>query len=717
MATPPKAPKLKALAKNPKVALTVDDNAFPHKVLLVRGTARLDSVDGVVPEYAAAAERYFGPEPIDHFFTPLLLALVVGALMFVEPAAAQTAQPPQYPAYPSETPAKFETAAASFDYIRRDVMIRMRDGVKLHTVILVPKGAKGAPILFTRTPYKADDLTGHAGSAHLGPILNGYDNATEVIVEGGYIRVVQDIRGKYGSEGDYVMTRPLHGPQNPTPVDHSTDTYDTIDWLVKNVPESNGKVGILGISYDGFLPLMALVNPHPALKVAVPMNPMVDGWMGDDWFHNGAFRQQNMPYIYEQEATRANDAKWWTNHFDDYDLYMESGSAGELGRNHGLEQVGFWRKILEHPSYDAFWRDQAMDKILAAQPLKVPVMLVDSLWDQEDIYGAIAVYKAIKPKDTGNDKVFLVMGPWHHGQEIGDGSTLGALKFNSDTGLYFRREILRPFLDQYLKDGAPKADVAPVSAFETGTNSWRRLPAWPVGCASGCTVHPTPLYLSAGLKLSFVSPKSGDAAFEEYVSDPAKPVPFRARPIQPVGYGTGRSWSEWLVDDQREASGRPDVLAFVSDVLTAPVKISGEPVANLVASTSGTDSDWVVKVIDVYPDEVAGQPAMGGYQLMVSADIFRGRYRESLETAKPITAGKPLLYRFALPTANHVFLPGHRIMVQVQSSWFPLYDRNPQTFVSNIFWAKPGDYQKAVQRLYHGAGQASFIELPVVQTR
>ena len=654
--------------------------------------------------------------PLDRFLALPLLALVVGAAMFVEPAAGQTAQPPRYPAYPSETPAKFETAAASFDYVRRDVMIPMRDGVKLHTVILVPKGAKGAPILFTRTPYKADDLTSHAGSAHLGPILSGYDNATEVIVEGGYIRVVQDIRGKYGSEGDYVMTRPMHGPQNPTPVDHSTDTYDTIDWLVKNVPENNGKVGILGISYDGFLPLMALVNPHPALKVAVPMNPMVDGWMGDDWFHNGAFRQQNMPYIYEQEATRANDAKWWTNHFDDYDLYMESGSAGELGRNHGLEQVGFWRKILEHPSYDAFWRDQAMDKILAAQPLKVPVMLVNSLWDQEDIYGAIAVYKAIKPKDTGNDKVFLVMGPWHHGQEIGDGSTLGALKFNSDTGLYFRREILRPFLDQYLKDGAPKANVPPVSAFETGTNTWRRLPVWPAGCASGCTVSPKPLYLSAGLKLSFASPKPGDTAFEEYVSDPAKPVPFRARPIQPVGYGYGRSWSEWLVDDQREASGRQDVLAFVSDVLTAPVKISGEPVANLIASTTGTDSDWVVKVIDVYPDEVAGQPAMGGYQLMVSADIFRGRYRESLETAKPIAAGKPLLYRFALPTANHVFLPGHRITVQVQSSWFPLYDRNPQTFVPNIFWAKPGDYQKAVQRLYHGVGQASFIELPVVET-
>ena len=331
-------------------------------------------------------------------------------------------------------------------------MIPMRDGVKLHTVILVPKGAKNAPILLTRTPYNARELTSHAQSPHLGPILQGYDNAVDVIVEGGYIRVVQDVRGKYGSEGDYVMNRPLSGPQNPTPVDHATDTYDTIDWLVKNIPESNGKVGILGISYDGFLPLMALVNPHPALKVSVPMNPMVDGWMGDDWFHNGAFRQQKLPYIYEQEATRDNEEKWWSGHLDDYDLYMEAGSAGELAQRHGMEQIGFWRKILAHPSYDAFWRDQAMDKILAAQPLKVPVMLVHSLWDQEDIYGAIAVYKAIKPKDTTNDKVFLVMGPWHHGQEIGDGSSLGALKFHSDTALYFRQNILRPFLDHYLKD-------------------------------------------------------------------------------------------------------------------------------------------------------------------------------------------------------------------------------------------------------------------------
>ncbi len=639
----------------------------------------------------------------------ITVVLAASSLNF---STAQT--PPQYPDFPSETPDHFQPAAGTWDYARREVMIPMRDGTKLHTVILVPKGAKNAPILLTRTPYDANALTTHIQSGHLGPSLYGYDNATDLIVEGGYIRVMQDIRGKYGSEGDYVMSRPLHGPQNPTPVDEATDTYDSIDWLIKNIPETNGKVGILGISYDGFLPLMALVNPHPALKVSVPMNPMVDGWMGDDWFHYGAFRQQNLPYIYEQEATRKNDAKWWSDHFDDYDLYMDSGSVGELGRNHGLEQVGFGKKILDHPNYDSFWRDQAVDKVLAAQPLKVPVMLVHSLWDQEDIYGAPAVYKVIKPKDVNNDKVFLVLGPWHHGQEIEDGSTLGALKFGSDTGAYFRQQILRPFLDHYLKDDAPKADVAPVTAFETGTNTWRRLPSWPAGCESGCTGKPTPLYLTGGMKLSFSAPKRSDAVYDEYISDPAKPVPFRSRPSQPVGYSGRLTWPQWLVDDQREASGRTDVLVFTSEVLTAPVKISGPPVANLVASTSGTDSDWVVKLIDVYPDEVAGDEEMGGYQLMISADIFRGRYRESLETPKAIASDKPLLYHFALPTANHVFLPGHKIMVQVQSSWFPLYDRNPQTFVPSIFWAKPENYRKAVQRVYHTPGQESFVELPLV---
>jgi putative CocE/NonD family hydrolase len=627
-------------------------------------------------------------------------------------AFAQAApEPKTYPALPSETPAELTPSTYGYNYERRQVMIPMRDGVKLHTVILVPKGAKNAPILLTRTPYSADALTTNSNSSHLGPSLYGYDNATDVIVDGGYIRVVQDVRGKYGSEGDYVMNRPLQGPLNPTPVDHATDTYDTIDWLVKNIPETNGKVGILGISYDGFLPLMALVNPHPALKVSVPMNPMVDGWMGDDWFHYGAFRQQNMPYIWEQEAKRDNSAKWYTSNYDDYDMYMDAGSAGELGKRRGLDQVGFWKKVVAHPSYDSFWSEQAVDKLLAAQPLKVPVLLVASLWDQEDIYGAMAVYRALKPKDVNNDMVYLAFGPWYHGQEIDPGSSLGAIQFGSDTSLHFRKEILAPFLAKYLKDETPAKPIPPVSGYETGANVWEELPSWPAGCAAGCPPKATPLYLEAGGKLGFAAPKAGDAPFYEYVSDPAKPVPYRIRPIHAIETYT---WSEWLVDDQRQESSRTDVAVFTSDVLTAPVKISGQPIANLVASTSGTDSDWVVKLIDVYPDEVAGQPEMGGYQLAVAMDIFRGRYRESLSEPKPIMANEPLTYKFALPTANHVFLPGHKIMVQVQSSWFPLYDRNPQTFVPNIFWAKPEDYKKATQRIYHAPGKASSIELPLV---
>jgi len=621
---------------------------------------------------------------------------------------------PKYPDFPSEIPTKFQQTFAGFDHERRTVMIPMRDGVKLHTVILVPKDAKSSPILLTRTCYSADELTSHTQSAHYGPVLYGYDNAVDVIVGGNYIRVVQDVRGKYGSEGDYVMNRPLNGPQNPTPVDHSTDTYDTIDWLVENIPETNGKVGLLGISYNGFLTLMGTVNPHPALKVAVPMNPMVDGWIGDDWFHNGAFRQQMaLFYVYEQEATRENKIKWWTTHFDDYDMYMEAVSAGALAKDRGLDQLGIWRKILAHQTYDQFWRDQAVDHVLAGHPVKVPTMIVHSLWDAEDIYGAPAVYAAIESKDINNDEVFLVIGPWCHGQMIGEGNSLGALKFPTDTAFYFRQEILRPFLDRYLREDAPQANIAPVIAYETGTNKWQELSAWP-SCRNGCIIKPTPLYLKAGLKLDFKSPRSADPKYDEFISDPAKPVPYVARPIQPVGWTADHKWPRWLVDDQREASGRPDVLVYKSEVLKEPLKISGHPMVNLIASTSGTDSDWIVKLIDVYPNEVAGDPRMGGYQLMISADIFRGRYRESLETPQPIKPNEPLQYRFALPTANHVFMPGHRVMVQVQSSWFPLYDRNPQTFVDSIFFAKSDDYRKAVQRVWHSPTRQSFIKMPLV---
>jgi len=647
--------------------------------------------------------------------------------------AAQVPASPQYPGLPSELPATVTVPVDSHNYARRVVMIPMRDGVRLNTVILVPNtatAANRAAILLTRTPYSAALLTANSQSSHLGSSLYGYDNATDVIVDGGYIRVIQDVRGKYGSEGDYVMNRPFRGPLNPTPVDHATDTYDTIDWLIKNVPECNGKAGILGISYDGFTTLAALVHPHPALKVAVPMNPMVDGWRGDDWFHNGAFREQNMSYIYEQDGTRANDARWWTSNFDDYDMFMSAGNVNELARRRGLDQMGFWRKLSAHPAYDEFWQQQAVDKILAAEPLTVPTLLVHSLWDAEDIYGAMAAYKALKPKDTAtgtrDEKLFLAMGPWHHGGSIDDGSTLGAVKWDDDTSLWFRSHVLAPFLARYLKDDAgdtAKPAIAPVTVYESGTDVWRTMSSWPAVCTEApnsepavkpCSTPPTRLYLQASGSLSFTAPTASQPAYTEYVSDPARPVPYRARPIQPMCYEAGCTWANWLADDQREQSGRTDVAVFTSEVLTKPVNISGEPIANLMASTSGTDSDWVVKLIDVYPDEVAGNAKMGGYQFMIAADIFRGRYRESLSTPHAIPANTPERYRFALPNANHVFLPGHRIMVQVQSSWFPLYDRNPQTFVPSIFNAQSSDYVKATQRIYHSASDASYIELPLV---
>ncbi|MDB5675483.1 MAG: glutaryl-7-ACA acylase [Sphingomonas bacterium] len=626
--------------------------------------------------------------------------LLVATAMLAAPAIAHAQSSAD------ERAAKVTTATPGWNYERRAVDIPMRDGVKLHTVILIPKGAHDAGIVFTRTPYNAEGLTTNQHSGDLGSILDGYDNAYDVITEGGYIRVVQDVRGKYGSGGIYMMNPPRHGtPLNPTKTDDSTDTYDTIDWLVKHLPESNGKVGIMGISYDGFLPLMATIDPHPALKVSVPMNPMVDGWRGDDWFHNGAFRQMNMPYVWEQVATRDNSSSWTSNYADDYDQYMQAGSAGELGRQHGLDQVGTWRKVVAHPAYDSFWSEQAMDRVLAREPLKVPMMIVASQWDQEDIYGATAVYRALKPKDAAGDMVFLSMGPWYHGQEIGAGSNLGAIKWDQDTAKWWRRHVLAPFLAHYLK-GTPM-DVPPVTVFESGTNEWRRMPSWPEA-SSG-----TPLYLKPGGAVGFDA-TGGAAQTADYVSDPAKPVTFVSRPVAPIGYD-GDHWTAWLTSDQRPVSSRPDVLTFTGEVLTAPVKIAGVPVVHLTAATSGTDSDWVVKLIDVYPDQVPGDRAMGGYQLAVAMDIFRGRYRESLVEAKPIAAGVPLKYEFALPASDHVFLPGHRIMVQVQSSWFPLYDRNPQKFVPNIFFAKPGDYVKATQQVTVAGPDQSFIDLPVVR--
>ena len=618
-------------------------------------------------------------------------------------------------ALPGEIPSTFVPKVDSFDYVKREVMIPMRDGVKLQTLILIPRGAHRAPILLSRTPYGATERISKNSSAHLAAVIDSSDVADDAVESGGYIRVMQDVRGKHGSEGDYVMTRPLRGPLNPTAVDHSTDTYDTIDWLVKNIPETNGKVGILGISYDGFTSLMALVNPHPALRAAVPINAMVDGWRGDDWFHNGAFRLDSLTYFHGQEANRASDVPWWSDHYDDYDTWLKVGSASDMARLHGLEQVGFTDKVMNHPAYDSFWQDQALDKILAKQGVTVPVMLVHSLWDQEDIYGNIALYKALKARQADNPDLFLVIGPWFHHQQRLDGSAIGQIRFGSDTARYFRLHVLRPFLDHYLQDDPAPLGLTPVTAFETGTNRWLALPTWPSGCAAGCGIDHQKLYLQAGGNLRLGSAAGAAADVEAYVSDPAKPVPYVPRPIHIGGDEGETNWQTWLVGDQRDAASRPDVLSFSTPALKMPVKISGEPVANLIASTSGTDGDFVVKLIDVYPDEVGREPKMGGYQLMVSADILRGRYRESFSNPKAIPPDQKQVYRFALPTANHVFLPGHRIMVQVQSSWFPVYDRNPQSYVGNIFFAKPADYKKATIKIFEGGSNASFVELPIVR--
>ncbi len=632
--------------------------------------------------------------------------LATAALGCFATAAAQTRTPA------NEMPAHLVPQSKSWDYERRDVMIPMRDGVKLHTVIILPKRADHAPILLTRTPYNADELTTYANSGREIGALDGYDNADDVIVQAGYIRVVQDVRGKYKSQGEYVMNRPPVGKLNNSGVDDSTDCYDTIDWLVHNVPETNKRVGTIGISYDGWTTLMSMFHPHPALKVAVPMNPMVDGWMGDDWFHRGAFRQLgSLNYIYEQEGTPDNKEKWWTDHYDDYDAFLELGSAGAMADSHAEKQVGFYNRLTEHPAYDDWWRAQAVDKLLAKEGLHVPTMIVHSLYDQEDIYGAPAVWKALHNLPGADGNLFFVAGPWHHGQEIRSAEHLGDVHWGSDTALEFRKNVLLPFLDHYLRDDAPPMNVSRVTMFETGTNRWLRLHDWPQGCAGDCPIHTVAMHLLPGRKLSPDAAPDRDAA-STYISDPATPVPFVARPVHMLEDGEGDAWRKWLSDDQREASTRPDVLTFTTDRLTAPMKIAGEPVAKLVASITGTDVDFVVKVIDVFPDVVPQMNAMGGYQLMVSADILRGRYRDGLDKPKPVPANQKQAYDFALPNANHVFLPGHRIMVQVQSTWFPLYDRNPQTYVDNIFFAKPGDYRPMSVTVY----PQSRVELPAVQS-
>ncbi len=603
-----------------------------------------------------------------------------------------------------DIPARFVPPTAARDYVKREVMIQMRDGTRLYTVIVYPKGVTNAPIVLTRTPY---DAKGRANRSDSSSILATLPLADEMFVKAGYIRVYQDIRGKYGSEGDYVVTRPVIGPLNPTKVDHVTDAYDTIDWLVNkaNLPESNGRVGMIGSSYEGFTVVMALLAPHPALKVAAPESPMIDGWMGDDWFHYGAFRLANIAWLGSQTGYKGAGKAPPTGGYDDYENFREVGSAGDWAKKSGYDQLPYWQRMVSHPAYDGFWQGQALDKLLAANPSNVPTIWEQGLWDQEDMYGAITAWEALKAKGKlGNNH--LVMGPWRHSQINREGRSLGPFQWNGDTAQQFREDMLLPYFNQYLKDGPPVALPA-AAIYNTGENHWDRFATWPLACESGCAAPLKPIYLQEGGALGFGKAAAGG---DSYVSDPAKPVPHLPRP---VNFGDGR-WGDWLVSDQRGVDGRPDVMTYTTEALTAPVRVSGAPIADIFAKTTGTDGDFVVKVIDVYPAENATDPKMGGYELPISLDIFRGRYRQSFAKPTAIPAGKVQEYKFRLPTVNHVFQPGHKIMIQVQSSLFPLYDRNPQTFVPNIFLAKKADYKAATVTIVRGGPSASAVWLPVV---
>ena len=606
----------------------------------------------------------------------------------------------------TDVPRSFKTETAAHNYTRMEAMVPARDGVKLFTIICVPRDPPDRmPIILTRTPYNAASCASRTSSPDIAMTLPPDD---EDLVRDGYIRAYQDVRGRFGSKGKYIMTMPTRGPFNSADVDQTTDAWDTVDWLVKNVPDNNGRVGITGVSYDGLLTLMSLLEPHPALKAAVPVNAMVDAWMGDDFYRHGAFRTVMMDYVYRQTSTKsAKHAIPW-GYYDHYQAVLEAGSVGELGRRYGLDKLSAWKRLLAHPAYDDYWQDQALDLQLAKVPRKVPVLTVHSLFDQEDIYGPPASHAAMVRRDRKGRKTLLAIGPWCHGQSTREGSSLGSLGWDADTSKQFRNQMLKQFWDHHLKGRRPTESLPPVLAFDTGNNEWRRFSAWP----PEDRLELKQLYLHPGNHLGFDPPTDADEAFTEYVSDPEKPVPYRVRPILPMG-ASGSTWRRWLVDDQRPFADRPDVLTFVSDPLSEPITVRGEIAATLFASTTGTDADWVVKLIDLYPNEVPSRPELGGYQFMISGDILRGRYCESFGTAKAIPADEVLPYRVPMPHVNHTFRTGHRILVQIQSSWFPIYDRNPQTFVDDIAWAKPEDYRKAAHRIHHVEGAASCIHLPV----
>ena len=574
-------------------------------------------------------------------------------------------------------------------------MLAMRDGVNLHTIVVAPKqGNEPLPFVFLRTPYGVANWQRH------------FDSYMKQLAEDGYVFVFQDIRGRFGSEGTFVMQRPLRATDQKLTIDEGTDACDTIDWLVKNVPNTNGRVGMLGISYDGWTTIMAAVEPHPALRAISPQASPADMWLGDDFHHNGAFR---LAYGFEYAAmmeTGKTTEPFRFDRYDTFDWYLRLGSLAHVNATFLHEKIPTWNDYVAHPDYDAFWQAQTVTPQL--QSCTVPTLNVAGWWDQEDFFGPIAIYEALEKHDTQHHN-HLVVGPWNHGGwSRGDGDKLGAIPFHSKTALWFRENVQAVWFRHWLKDQG-KLTLPEALTFEAGSNEWRRWDAWP---PAGTTRKN--LYFQAGGALSFEAPTAtGEGACDSFVSDPAHPVPYRQRPIQAT-YGPGSKWREWLTEDQRFAKDRADVLTWETDLLADDVTIAGAIESRLFASTTGTDADWIVKLIDVYPEDFATQQALAGHELMVANEVFRGRYRHGFGKPEPLPAGEVVEFAFSLHTQNHTFLKGHRIMVQVQSTWFPLIDRNPQTFVPNIFLADDADFRAQTHRVFRSAKSASCVVLPVV---
>ena len=577
-------------------------------------------------------------------------------------------------------------------FVRREVRIPMRDGVELFTVVLVPRNARAAlPVLMSRTPYGTD---GWGGTLDI-------TVAFRELIADGYVFVFQDIRGQNGSAGEFVMNRPPRDRRNPKSIDEATDTWDTIEWLFANEPLAAHRVGMLGISYPGFLVNAAMVEPHPALKAMSPQAPMVDTWMGDDFFHQGAFRQSyGIEWVHGREAKQAGTGPLRIARWDTFDWYASFPTLDSLAKATGASRWPTWQRFAQHPAYDAIWKERGVQHYLTHTT--IPTLTVGGFWDQEDGYGPQVSFAALERTDTAHIN-HLVIGPWFHGQWYDDaGDSLGAIRFARKTGDDFRALQARFFakhLHERAGDAIPKATV-----FDAGVNQWRTFDAWPPRAAIRRS-----LYLGANGTLSFEKPTTA-TGHDAFVSDPAHPVPYRPRPIPSYV-----EWETWLTRDQRFVDGRPDVLTWQGTPLDADLTIAGSVIATLFASTTGTDADWVVKLIDVYPDSGVDRASMRGYELMVASDIMRGRYRESFERARPIPANTVLPFTVDLHEQAYTFRRGHRIMVQVQSSWFPLYDRNPQRFVPNIFLARASDYRVATHRVFHTARAPSRVEVGVLR--